>query len=83
MRWEDLKPGQSVHICDNHDSGFGGRCGSIVAIGTFIGISERIGALIDIYEPLLIIIEPEALEDLDFESLPPGWAEFDIRHIKL
>ncbi|AWV34131.1 hypothetical protein CD191_16770 [Paenibacillus odorifer] len=55
MRWEDLKPGQSVRICDNHDSGFGGRCGSIVAIGTFIGISDRIGALIEIYEPLLII----------------------------
>jgi len=83
MRWEDLKPGQSVHICDNHDSGFGGRCGSIVAIGTFIGISECIGALIDIHEPLLVIIEPEALDDVDFKLMPLGWAEFDIRPIKL
>jgi hypothetical protein len=56
----------------------GGRCGRVVAIGTFIGISERIGALIDIHEPLLIIIEPEALEEIDFEPIPPGWAEFDI-----
>jgi hypothetical protein len=78
MRWEELKPEQSVRICDNHDSGFGGRCGSVVAIGTFIGISERIGALIDIHEPLLVIIEPEALEEVVLESLPPGWAEFDI-----
>lgn len=78
MRWEELKPGQSVRICDYHNSGFSGRCGRIVAVGTFIGISERIGALIDIHEPLLVIIEPEALEEIDFESLPLGWAEFDI-----
>jgi hypothetical protein len=78
MRWEELKSEQSVRICDNHDSGFGGRCGRVVAIGTFIGISERIGALIDIHEPLLIIIEPEALEETDLELLPPGWEEFEI-----
>ncbi|WP_339245369.1 hypothetical protein [Paenibacillus sp. FSL F4-0243] len=78
MKWEEIKPGQSVRIDKNHLSGFGGRCGRVVAIGTFIGISERIGALIDIHEPLLIIIEPEALEETDLELLPPGWAEFDI-----
>ncbi|MGE7616094.1 hypothetical protein [Paenibacillus sp. NPDC101420] len=78
MRWEEIKPGQSVRIYDNHDSGFGGRCGRVVAIGTFTGISERIGALIDIHEPLLVIIEPEALEEVDLESLQPGWEEVDL-----
>lgn len=78
MRWEELKPGQAVRIVENHNSGFGGRCGRVVAVGTFIGISERIGALVDIHEPLLVIIEPEALEEVGFDSLPPGWEELDI-----
>ncbi|WP_339189857.1 hypothetical protein MKY54_05485 [Paenibacillus sp. FSL P2-0121] len=78
MKWEELKPGQSVRIDENHNSGFGGRYGRVVAIGTFIGISERIGALIDIHEPLLLIIEPEALEEVDLESLQPGWEEVDL-----
>ncbi|WP_339314412.1 hypothetical protein [Paenibacillus sp. FSL R10-2734] len=81
MRWEELMPGQSVCICENHNSRFGERRGTVVAIGTFIGISERTGTLIDIHEPLLVIIEPEALEEVDFESLPLGWAEFDIEII--
>jgi hypothetical protein len=33
---------------------------------------------VDIGEPLLVIIEPEALEEAPPNPLPPGWEEFNI-----
>ncbi|MEK5026779.1 MULTISPECIES: hypothetical protein [Paenibacillus] len=63
MKWNELNPGLTVQIVEGHDSGFGGRCGEIISIGTFEGYSKRIGAMIDIGEPLLMVIEPEALEE--------------------
>lgn len=78
MKWEELKPGMPVRIAAEHDSGFGGRRGKVEAIGTFEGYSKRIGALVDIGEPLQVIIEPEALEPAPEEPLPPGWEEFEV-----
>lgn len=78
MKWEELKSGLSVRIVQGHTSGFGGRRGKVEAIGTFDGISKRTGALIDIGEPLLVIIEPEGLEEVSEDPLPPGWEEFEV-----
>ncbi|MEK5414512.1 hypothetical protein [Paenibacillus sp. FSL L8-0708] len=78
MKWEDLKPGMSVRIAKGHGSGYGGRRGRILAVGTFEGSLKRIGALVDIAEPLLVVIEPEALEEMPEDQLPPGWEEFEV-----
>lgn len=78
MKWEELKQGLPVRIVVDHSSGFGGRSGKVVAIGTFEGYSMRIGALIDIGEPLLMVIEPEALEEAPEDPLAPGWEEFEL-----
>ncbi|MBT2287963.1 hypothetical protein J7E73_02230 [Paenibacillus albidus] len=78
MKWEELKPGMPVRIAAGHESGFGGRKGRVLAIGTFEGYNKRIGALVDIGEPLLLIIEPEALEPVPKDPLPPGWEEFEV-----
>ncbi|MBY9078326.1 hypothetical protein KIH86_17560 [Paenibacillus sp. HN-1] len=77
MNLKDITPGLRVRIATDHPSGHGSRTGRVVAVGTFEG-SYTIGALIDIGEPLLTIIEPEALEPAPDEPLPPGWEEFDI-----
>ncbi len=37
MKLSDIKPGQRVQIIPRHPSSFGGRIGSVVAIGTFEG----------------------------------------------
>ncbi|WP_438497209.1 hypothetical protein [Paenibacillus sp. IHBB 3054] len=78
MKWEELKPGLPVRIAAGHESGFGGRSGKVVAVGTFEGYSKRIGALIDIGEPLLMVIEPEALEEEPKNPSTLGWEEFDL-----
>lgn len=78
MKWDELKRGLPVRIAAGHESGFGGRSGKVVAVGTFEGYSKRIGALIDIGEPLLLILEPEALEEAPEDPPPPGWEEFDV-----
>lgn len=56
-----------VRIAANHQSGYGSRTGRVVAVGTFGG-SYMIGALVDIGEPLLAIIEPEGLEPAPDEN---------------
>ncbi len=35
MKWNELNPVLTVQIVEGHDSGFGGRCGEIISIGTF------------------------------------------------
>lgn len=78
MKWEELKPGLFVQIVQGHTSGFGGRRGKVEAIGTFEGYSKRIGALVDIGDPLLVIIDPGGLEKVPEDPLPPGWEEFEV-----
>ncbi|AIQ45639.1 hypothetical protein R70723_06840 [Paenibacillus sp. FSL R7-0273] len=75
MKWEELKPGQPVKINAGYHTG---KTGIVVAVGTFEGGPYRIGALVDIAEPLLIIIRPESLEELPQKPLPSGWEEFEI-----
>ncbi|MNC34995.1 hypothetical protein D3C75_834600 [compost metagenome] len=77
MNLKDITPGLPVRIAADHPSGHGSRTGRVVAVGTFEG-SHMISVLVDIGEPLLVIIEPEALEPAADEPLPPGWEEFDI-----
>lgn len=51
----------------------GFHTGKVIAVGTFEGGPYRIGALVDIGEPLLVIIvDPEALEEAPEEPLSPG-----------
>jgi hypothetical protein len=75
MKWEELKPGLPVRITAGYHAG---KTGKVLAVGTFEGGPDRIGALVDIAEPLLVIIVPEALEKLPEEPLPPGWGEFEV-----
>lgn len=63
MKWEELHPGMPVRITDGHVNGYGGRCGKVVAVGTFEGTGKRISALVDIGERSPVAIEPEGLED--------------------
>ncbi|MNM10415.1 hypothetical protein D3C76_1773010 [compost metagenome] len=78
MKFEDLKPGMQIRIAANHISGYGGRTGKVIAIGTFEGGPKRIGALVDINEPCLLVIEPDDLDPVEPDPLPPGWAEFEV-----
>lgn len=75
MKWEELKPGLPVKITEGYHTG---KTGKVVAVGTFEGGSYRIGALVDIAEPLLVIVEPEVLEELPAEPLPLGWGKFEV-----
>ncbi|MNM31032.1 hypothetical protein D3C81_416000 [compost metagenome] len=77
MNLKDITPGLRVQIAPDHQSGHGSRTGRVVAVGTFEG-GYTICALVDIGEPLLAIIEPEALELAPEEPLPPGWKEFEV-----
>lgn len=77
MNLKDITPDLRVQIAADHPSGHDSRTGRVVAVGTFEG-SYTIGALVDIGEPLLVIIEPEALELAPEEPLPPGWEEFEV-----
>lgn len=78
MKFDDLKPGMPVCIALDHPNGYGGRRGRVIAVGTFEGGPKRIGALVDIHEPCLLVVEPEDLEQVDPDPLPPGWEEFDV-----
>ncbi|MBE9917671.1 hypothetical protein G8C92_27010 [Paenibacillus donghaensis] len=40
MKYEDLKPGLPVRIAPDHTSGYGGRGGIVLDVGTFHLISE-------------------------------------------
>ncbi|ASA22302.1 hypothetical protein [Paenibacillus donghaensis] len=77
MKLTDIKPGMRVRIAAKHPSGYGGRTGSVLAVGTFEPL-DQCGVLLDIGEALLTVIEPEALEEAPEEPLPPGWEEFEI-----
>ncbi|WP_025692308.1 hypothetical protein [Paenibacillus zanthoxyli] len=78
MNLDEIKPGLRVRIATDHTSGYGSRTGRVVAVGTFEVNLYKIGALVDIGEPLLIIVEPEALDHAPEDPLPPGWEEVDI-----
>ncbi|MNW70514.1 hypothetical protein D3C74_498650 [compost metagenome] len=65
MKWEELKPGMPVRIAEGHENGYGGRCGKVVAVGTFEGFSKLIAALVDIGEELPVVIDPEGIEEDD------------------
>ncbi|MEK4854769.1 hypothetical protein NST04_33375 [Paenibacillus sp. FSL H7-0756] len=75
MRLEELRPGLSVQITEGFHKG---KTGKVLAIGTFEGGPKQIGALVDIAEPVLVILEPGALEELPEEPLTPGWEEFEV-----
>lgn len=48
-----------------------GKTGKVLAARTFEGGPYRIGALVGIAEPLLVIIDPEVLKEFPEEPLPP------------
>ncbi|SEU32884.1 hypothetical protein SAMN03159358_0168 [Paenibacillus sp. NFR01] len=75
MNLNHITPGLRVRITAGH---WRGRTGSVVAVGTFQGGSERIAVLLDIDEPLLIREMPEHLDPAPEDPLQPGWAEFNI-----
>jgi hypothetical protein len=75
MKWEELKPGLPVRITAGYHAG---KTGKVLAVGTFEGGPDRISALVDITEPVLVILEPEALKKLPAEPLQLGWEEFEI-----
>ncbi|MNM22052.1 hypothetical protein D3C81_324220 [compost metagenome] len=78
MNLKDITPGLRVRIVADHSCGHGSRTGRVVAVGTFEGGPQQISVLVDIGEPLLAIIEPEALEPVPEDPLPHGWEEFNI-----
>lgn len=78
MKLEDLKPGLPIRIAPEHPNGYGGRKGKVIAIGTFEGGPKWIGALIDINEACLLIVEPEGLDPDQPDPLPPGWEEIEV-----
>ncbi|NQX45365.1 hypothetical protein HQN87_08475 [Paenibacillus tritici] len=75
MKLEDLKPGLPVQITAGYHKG---KTGKVIAVGTFEGGPKQIGALVDIAEPVLVILEPGAMEKLPEKPLSPGWEEFEI-----
>ncbi|MEK3735529.1 hypothetical protein MKX64_24240 [Paenibacillus sp. FSL M8-0334] len=80
MIYEDLKPGMLVRIAPDHESGYGGRTGHVIRVGTIELLSGGtiIGAIVDIDEGGLFAVEAEDLEPVDPDRTPPGWAELDI-----
>lgn len=78
MNFSELMPGIPVRIALDHPNGYGGRIGKVIAVGTFEGGPKRIGALVDIHEPCLLVVEPEDLEQVDPDPPSPGWEEFDV-----
>lgn len=75
MRLEELKPGLPVQITKGYHAG---KTGKVITIGTFEGGPKRIGALVDIAEPVLVILEPDLLEVVPEDPLLPGWEEFEV-----
>lgn len=80
MKFKDLKPGLPVRLVTDHKSGYGGRGGIVLNVGTFELITgeNRTGALVDIGEPCLLVVEPEGLEIVDLDPPNLGWEEFHI-----
>lgn len=75
MKLEDIRAGLQVRITEGYHAG---KTGKVIAVGTFEGGPQRIGALVDIAEPVLLIVLPIALEKFPEEELLPGWEEFEI-----
>ncbi|WP_342547638.1 hypothetical protein NST69_27480 [Paenibacillus sp. FSL P2-0089] len=59
MRLEELKAGLPVRITTGIHAG---KKGTVLSVGTFEGGPKRIGALVDLGQSLLIIVEPEGIE---------------------
>ncbi|MEF2968871.1 hypothetical protein V3851_24035 [Paenibacillus sp. M1] len=78
MKLSDLKPGLPIQIIADHPNGYGGRKGKVIAIGTFEGGPKAISVLVDIYEACLLVVEPEGLDPVEPDPLPPGWAEIEV-----
>ncbi|GIO46422.1 hypothetical protein [Paenibacillus azoreducens] len=80
MKYEDLKPGLPVRIAPDHTSGYGGRGGIVLDVGTFQLFSGeyRTGALVDIGEIGMLVVAAEDLEIVDISPPDLGWEEFDI-----
>lgn len=80
MKYEDIKPGMLVRITPQHPSGYGSRVGHVVRVGIIDLLSGGTitGALVDIAAGGLVAIKAEALEPVDPDQLPSGWAEFDV-----
>ncbi|MEK3718897.1 hypothetical protein [Paenibacillus sp. FSL R7-0333] len=62
MKLEELRPGLSVRITEGEHTG---KTGSVLAVGTFEGGPQSIGALLDIGERLPVICEPGGIEKSD------------------
>lgn len=75
MKLEELRAELPVRITEGYH---GGKKGKVIAVGTFEGGPQQIGALVDIAEPGLVIVLPDELEKLPEHPLPPGWEEFEI-----
>lgn len=75
MKLEELHTGLPVRITKGFHAG---KTGKVLSVGTFEGGPKRIGALVEIKEPGLVILEPEALEKLPEEPLPPNWEEVEL-----
>lgn len=80
MKFEELKQGLPVRIVESHKGGYGGRRGIVLDVGTFPLISggSRRGALVDIGETGLLVIEATYLEIAEIDPPDPGWEEYDI-----
>ncbi|KTD85779.1 hypothetical protein [Paenibacillus etheri] len=68
MKSEELSQGRRIRIKDGQPNGYGSRTGRLVAIEV----------IVDIGEPLLLRVGPEALEVVPEDPLPPGWEEVEI-----
>ncbi|WP_438490996.1 hypothetical protein [Paenibacillus sp. IHBB 3054] len=68
MKIEELNPGGRIRIKEGHASDYGSRIGRIVAIEVTV----------DIGEPLLVRVNPEALEAVSEDPMPPGWEEVEV-----
>lgn len=75
MKLKELKAGLLVRITAGYHKG---KTGKVISVGTFEGGPKQIGALVDIAEPALVIVLPDALEKLPEEPVPPGWEEVEL-----
>ncbi|MGG1878120.1 hypothetical protein ABDI30_11205 [Paenibacillus cisolokensis] len=80
MKYEDLTTGMLVRIAPGHQSGYGGRVGHVIRVGTIELLSGGTitGALVDIGEGGLLAVKAEDLEPVELDPLQPGWAEFEV-----
>lgn len=65
MKLEELQSGLPVRITEGAHTG---KTGRVLAVGTFEGGPQSIGALVDLGDSLLIIVEPEGIE----KEAPPA-----------